>query len=179
MQVMGTSNQLLVSGENDDFGRQAPHSVHSITNLRLRDHTKLEEMWQLHNTAVLSALHRSALVLSGDARCDNPGRCASMGTYSLLDDASGVIIAEETIHVTEVANSYWLEIEGVKRTSKEKVLLCCILQSCNIILYTIFGRAFQFSASVNIPVCLFRHVSVSCFRLRDVLQQYMPSNGMR
>ena len=63
-------------------------------------------MWELHNTAVLSALHGSALVLSGDARCDSPGHCASMGTYSLLDDASGLIIAQETIHVTEVANSY-------------------------------------------------------------------------
>ena len=45
-----------------------------------------------------------------------------MGTYSLLDDASGLIIAQETIHVTEVANSYWLEIEGMKK-SIDKVLV--------------------------------------------------------
>ena len=59
-------------------------------------------MWELHNNAVLSALHGSALFLSGDARCDSPGHCASMGTYSQLDDASGLIITQETIHVVKV-----------------------------------------------------------------------------
>ena len=86
----------------------------------------------------LSSAWKSSLLVR---RC--PGHCASMGTYSQLDDASGLIITQETIHVTEVANSYWLEIEGMKR-SIDKVLVssdfvlrkhrCCILQSC-IIMY--------------------------------------------
>ena len=39
---------------------------------------EVEEMWELHNTAVLSALHGSALVLSGDARCDSPGHITTL-----------------------------------------------------------------------------------------------------
>ena len=106
----------------DVMNLQALSTRHCYSMQRRYIIPEIEEMWELHNTAVLSALHGSALVLSGDARCDSPGHCASMGTYSLLDDASGLIIAQETIHVTEVANSYWLEIEGMKR-SINKVLV--------------------------------------------------------
>ena len=127
---------------------------------------EVEEMWELHNTAVLSALHGSALVLSGDARCDSPGHCASMGTYSLLDDASGLIIAQETIHVTDVANSYWLEIEGMKR-SIDKVLvsidfvlrkhLCCIL---HVMYYYVQVYTPFLGDTIISPCCLLSHMNL-------------------
>ncbi|CAB1350667.1 unnamed protein product [Coregonus sp. 'balchen'] len=68
-------------------------------------------MWTQHTDAILATIGDSPLIVSGDARCD----CASFGTYNILDSASHLILAQETVHVTEVKNSYWLETEGLER----------------------------------------------------------------
>ena len=43
--------------------------------------------------------------LDGDGSCDSPGHCAKYGTYTLMDEDSGDVVAFNVVQVSEVSSS--------------------------------------------------------------------------
>ena len=56
------------------------------------------------------------VVVSGDGRCDSPGKCVKFCTYTLMDASTNVILHTETVDKREVQNkSPNMEREAVDR----------------------------------------------------------------
>ena len=91
------------------------HQYYNIQSGYILPHVR--HTWHLHNTAILAALSDTPIIVAGNARHDSPGHNATFGTYTLLDINSNIIVAQETVQVSEdhVENSYWLEIIGLTR----------------------------------------------------------------
>ena len=67
----------------------------------------------------LDTMKDKELVLSGDRRCDSPGKSAKFCTYSFMDLESGLILHTETIDKREVAlQSPNMEQEGFVRSMR-------------------------------------------------------------
>jgi len=47
-----------------------------------------------------------------DGRCNSPGHCAKYGTYTLMDDDTGNVVAFSVVQVSEVSTSNVMEKEG-------------------------------------------------------------------
>ena len=57
------------------------------------------------------------VVVSGDGRCDSPGKCAKFCTYSLMETTKNTIMHCETIDKREVQNkSPNMEREAISRS---------------------------------------------------------------
>ena len=60
-------------------------------------------------------VNKGAIDLNGDKRCESPGHSAKYGTYTLMDNASGKMVAFSVVQVSEVTSSNAMEKEGLKR----------------------------------------------------------------
>ena len=76
----------------------------------------VNEAWENEQQLVRQELAvRDAVNLNGDGRCDSPGHNAKYGTYTLMDDDSGKVVAFSVVQVTETTSSNAMEKEGFKR----------------------------------------------------------------
>jgi len=62
-------------------------------------------------------VNKGAINLNGDGRCDSPGHSAKYGTYTLMGNDSGKVMAFSVVQVSEVTSSNAMAKEGFK---------CCI-----------------------------------------------------
>ena len=76
----------------------------------------------------LDQVQNKDIVLSGDGRCDSPGKSAKYCTYSLLDTDTGYILHCETIDKREVGlQSPNMEKEALVRSLQFlQSRICCI-----------------------------------------------------
>ena len=75
----------------------------------------IQKAYDRHIDTVNAWLGDAPLLLIGDGRCDSPGHSAKYGTYTLMDQNTGVILDFQQVQVSEVANSYQMEKEGLHR----------------------------------------------------------------
>ncbi|XP_064643195.1 uncharacterized protein LOC135497319 isoform X1 [Lineus longissimus] len=73
-------------------------------------------VWQRKQDSMFKERKRKQLSLSGDARCCSPGHTAKYGSYSLMDESAGKVLDVSLVQSNEVKNSYWMELEGLKRS---------------------------------------------------------------
>jgi len=76
----------------------------------------VNDYWTMHQTAILSVLSPDNLQLGGDARSDSPGYSATYTSYSLMDLKTSLILDQQLVKVSEVANSVVMEKEGLDRS---------------------------------------------------------------
>ena len=76
----------------------------------------VNEAWEAKNNKQIDTLTSKAVVnLEGDGRCDSPGHCAKYGTYTLMDEDTGNVVAFNVVQVSEVSSSNAMEKEGFTR----------------------------------------------------------------
>ena len=49
-------------------------------------------------------VNKGGINLNGDGRCDSPGHSAKYGTYTLMDNDSGKVVAFRLFQVSEVTS---------------------------------------------------------------------------
>lgn len=75
----------------------------------------LNEAWENEQQLVRQELAvKDAVNLNGDGHCDSPGHNAKYGTYTLMDDDTGKVVAFSVVQVTEATSSNAMEKEGFK-----------------------------------------------------------------
>ena len=76
----------------------------------------VNEAWEAESRYQIQMLTEKKVVnLDGDGRCDSPGHSAKYGTYTLMDDDTGNVVAFNVIQVSEVTSSNAMEKEGFTR----------------------------------------------------------------
>ena len=76
----------------------------------------VNEAWEAESQRQVDRLTSKEVVnLDGDGRCDSPGHCAKYGTYTLMDEDSGDVVAFNVVQVSEVSSSNAMEKEGFSR----------------------------------------------------------------
>ena len=76
----------------------------------------VNEAWEAESSIQINKLTSKEVVnLDGDGRCDSPGHCAKYGTYTLMDEDTGNVVAFNVVQVSEVSSSNAMEKEGFTR----------------------------------------------------------------
>ena len=104
----------------------------------------VNEAWEAESRRQIEKLNGKAVVnLDGDGRCDSPGHCAKYGTYTLMDDDTGDVVAFNVVQVSEVTSSNAMEKEGFSRCIE-------MLESKNVTISRIAtDRHVSISSSMN------------------------------
>ena len=77
----------------------------------------VNEAWEAESNSQIDILTSKPVVnLEGDGRCDSPGHCAKYGTYTLMDEDTGNVVAFNVAQVSEVSSSNAMEKEGLTRS---------------------------------------------------------------
>jgi hypothetical protein len=76
----------------------------------------INETWQKHQASLLQQFKVAPVSLLGDGRCDSPGYSAKYGTYTHLEQNTGLILDFQLVQVSEVKNSVSMEREGFERS---------------------------------------------------------------
>ncbi|XP_044181017.1 uncharacterized protein LOC122962175, partial [Acropora millepora] len=72
----------------------------------------VNEAWEAESNRQIDILTSKPVVnLEGDGRCDSPGHCAKYGTYTLMDEDTGNVVAFNVVQVSEVSSSNAIEKE--------------------------------------------------------------------
>lgn len=76
----------------------------------------VEQYWQSQQQDVVSKLSGKSLILSGDGRCDSPGKSAKFCSYTLMDTATELVVHTNAVDKREVGGkSPNMEREGLFR----------------------------------------------------------------
>ena len=104
----------------------------------------VNEAWEAESRRQIEKLNGKAVVnLDSDGRCDSPGHCAKYGTYTLMDDDTGDVVAFNVVQVSEVTSSNAMEKEGFSRCIE-------MLESNNVTISRIAtDRHVSISSSMN------------------------------
>ncbi|XP_064487753.1 uncharacterized protein LOC135399944 [Ornithodoros turicata] len=111
-------------------GTTSPHTSHKSTQdvsvsrackhqkgriLNCSSATSSLQAWKSEQASLLSTIKEKALNVSRDARCDSPGHCALMGTYTLLETTLNKVLHFEQIMSPEVGSSSQMKRTGLER----------------------------------------------------------------
>ena len=77
----------------------------------------IDAVWKMNKDEVEFLFENEGISLCGDGRCDSPGHCAKHGTYSLMEERSGLILHFELVQIGEcAANEYGSEIDEIRKS---------------------------------------------------------------
>ncbi|XP_056608949.1 uncharacterized protein LOC130426283 isoform X2 [Triplophysa dalaica] len=97
--------------------------VKTITHRTFRKHASMYlepaiiYTWKKEQEELLQQLSQGdKVILGGDMRADSPGHSAKYGSYTVMDLKSNIILDIQLVQSNEVAGSYHMEKEGLKRS---------------------------------------------------------------
>ena len=129
MNLMNTLN-ISTFSERTFYTHQAQEVIPAVN-----------KMWEEHINGILDKFVGKDIVLTGDCRYDSPGFCASWGTYSLMEVVTGLIVAQVTLHVSQVKNSHWLEVDGLKASLNQlKKVICFLIVNYSTVVLLLFEK---------------------------------------
>ncbi|XP_070412113.1 uncharacterized protein [Nothobranchius furzeri] len=87
--------------------------------------------WKSAQDGMMEELNQQPAILGGDMRADSPGHSAKYGSYTMMDLRSQRIVDLQLVQSNEVGGSYYMELEGLKRSlgvlNEHNISLDCVV----------------------------------------------------